>query len=330
MHMHFVDVPEKTYTIVCTATKQWFFCAFALLGPVAFVYDAPFGRFATPDSVFSVNGIKSWIVMELPSPLSFLLTTYLHPFSPTPLPLPSLSHPTLGLAPQTLLSSLYLIHYLNRALISPLRSPSRSTSHLVVVSSGIAFNIPNGFLLASFLTSASTAAHLSHALSSPRFWTGLALWLAGFVGNVYHDEILLNIRRKAIAKGKAKELEDGKQARQQHYAIPHGGLYSLISYPNYLCEWVEWFGFALAASPFPNFALLPGAWPLLAAARGARLTEVGCLFLPFVDSVSPPWAFFLIELATMAPRAVRGHRWYHERFKDSYPRERRAVIPWLL
>lgn len=303
---------------------------FALLGPASLVYDAPFGRFATPDSVLSIDGIKSWIVMELVSPLSFLLTAYLHPFSPTPLPLPSLSRPALGIKPQSVLAALYLVHYFNRALVSPLRSPSRSKSHLVVVMSAIVFNAPNGFLLAAFLSSASTAAYLSDAPRSPRFWAGLALWAAGFVGNVYHDEILLNIRRKAIAKGKAKELEDGKCARQPHYAIPHGGLYSLISFPNYLCEWIEWFGFALAASPIPDLALLPGIKALLAAGSGAQFTEIGHLLSPFVDSLSPPWAFFFIEILVMAPRAIRGHRWYHERFKESYPRERRAVIPWLL
>lgn len=318
-------------------TKQCFLAGFALVGPAAFGYDAPFGRFATPDSVLSVDGVKSWIVMELVSPLTFLFTAYLHPFSPTPLPLPSLA---LDISPQFILVALYLVHYLNRALISPLRSPSRSKSHLAVVSAAIAFNAPNGFLLSAFLTSASTASYLQGAFSSARFWAGIALWAAGFVGNVYHDEILLNIRRKAIAKGKARELlEDDdddddkkkkKKAQRPHYAIPHGGLYSLVSFPNYFCEWVEWFGFALAAGPFPEFALLPSAKALLAAAGSAQFVEAGRLLVPFVDSVSPPWVFLFVEITTMVPRAVRAHRWYHDRFKGSYPRERRAVIPWLL
>ncbi|KAI9507270.1 hypothetical protein F5148DRAFT_141557 [Russula earlei] len=333
MAEYFALVKQIDFDYLYTVTKQWFFCGFALLGPAAFAYDAPFGRFATPDSVLSLDGIKAWIVMELASPFAFLLTAYLHPFSPTPLPKPSLSRPALGISPQLVLASLYLLHYLNRALVSPLRAPSRAHSHLAVVAAALAFNLPNGFLLAAFLTSAPTAARLARAPSSARFWTGLALWLAGFVGNVYHDEILLNIRRKAIAKGKARELEeDAAQARRPrpHYAIPYGGLYSLVSFPNYLCEWVEWFGFALAASPSPDFALLPAAEALLAAARGARLAEIGRLLLPFVDSVSPPWAFFFVEIATMVPRAVRGHQWYRQRFKGSYPRERRAVVPWLL
>lgn len=309
-------------------TKRCFLTSFALLGPISFVYDAPFGRFATPDSILSIDGVKAWIVMELASPLSFLLTTYLYPFSPSPLPIPSLAH---GASPQFILVTLYLVHYLNRALISPLRTPSRSSSHLSVVCAAIAFNVPNGFLLASFLTSASTASYLTGAFTSPRFWTGMALWAVGFAGNVYHDEILLNIRRKAIAKGKAKELNgDDKKAPRPHYAIPHGGMYSLISFPNYFCEWVEWFGFALAAGPLPSSALLPSATALLAAVGSAQFAEAGRLLVPFVDSVNPPWVFLFVEIAAMVPRAVRGHRWYHERFRDSYPRERRAVIPWLL
>jgi 3-oxo-5-alpha-steroid 4-dehydrogenase 1 len=321
-------VKQIDFEYLYSVTKRCYLTGFALLGPASFVYDAPFGRFATPDSVLSVDGVKAWIVMELVSPISFLLTTYLHPFSPTPLQLPSLAH---GASPQFILVTLYFVHYLNRALISPLRTPSRSSSHLSVVSAAIAFNAPNGFLLASFLTSATTASYLNGAFASPRFWAGIALWAAGFAGNVYHDELLLNIRRKAIAKGKAKELDgDGKKAPRPHYAIPHGGMYSLISFPNYFCEWVEWFGFALAAGPLPSSALLPSATALLAAVGSAQFAEAGRLFVPFVDSVSPPWVFLFVEIATMVPRAVRGHRWYHERFRGSYPRERRAVIPWLL
>ncbi|KAH9032723.1 3-oxo-5-alpha-steroid 4-dehydrogenase-domain-containing protein [Lactarius hengduanensis] len=287
---YFALVKQIDFGYLYSVTKQWFLVGFTLLGPVTFTYDAPFGKFATPDSVLSVDGVKSWIVMEL----------------------------ALGISPQFVLARSIVVHYLNRAIVSPLRTPSRSSSHLAVVSAAVAFNAPNGFLLAAFLTSASTASYLTGALSSARFWAGIALWAAGFAGNVYHDEILLNIRRKAIAKGKARELlddDDRKSAQRPHYAIPHGGLYSLVSFPHYLCEWVEWFGFALAAGPFPGFALLPSAQVLLAAARSAQFAEAGRLLVPFMDSVSPPWVFC---------------SWYYERFKESYPRERRAVIPWLL
>lgn len=110
-------------------------------------------------------------------------------------------------------------------------------------------------------------------------------------GNVYHDELLLSIRKKAPKR------PDGKP----HYGIPHGGLYTLISYPNYFCEWVEWIGFALACS----------------VDGGAG------------GYVSPPWLFVWSEVCVMLPRAVNGHRWYRAKFGD-YPRGRKAAIPFIL
>jgi 3-oxo-5-alpha-steroid 4-dehydrogenase 1 len=98
------------------------------------------------------------------------------------------------------------------------------------VVSGIAFNVPNGFLLAAYLTSAAIATyHLTkNGLSSPRFWAGIATWAVGFVGNVYHDEILLNIRRKAIANGKAKELENGQRAASASAALCDPARWSVL------------------------------------------------------------------------------------------------------
>jgi len=40
----------------------------------------------------------------------------------------------------------------------------------------------------------------------------IIIWAVGFAGNMYHDEILLNIWHKAITEGKAKELDDNKRA----------------------------------------------------------------------------------------------------------------------
>ncbi|KAH9974173.1 hypothetical protein BGW80DRAFT_1458713 [Lactifluus volemus] len=307
-----------------TASKQWLFWIFTLAGPASFLYNAPFGKFATPDSILSLDGIKSWILMELVSPFFFLFTAYLHPFSHAPLPT----------QPQSILTALYLLHYLNRALISPLRTPYRAKSHIVVVLSGMTFNALNGFLLAAFLTSSSSST-ASFLIARPHtLFPDASVWAS-------------RSGPSAIAKGKAKQLHDDDDDEQQqdgsgggqkrrarqvvvHYAIPHGGLYTFVSFPNYLCEWVEWFGFALAASPIPDFALLPSANALLAAAASAQVSEVARLLFPFVDSISPPWLFFILEVVTMTPRALRGHRWYHERFRDSYPRDRRAIVPWLL
>jgi len=264
--------------------------------------DAPFGRF-TPakDSILLVDGIKAWIVMELVSP-AFFLYTYVHS------PLSKLSYgspPSFALSnPANVFTSLFLIHYLNRALVSPLRTPSRSKAHIIVPLCGAFFNTINGSLMAAYLSSPSAISFLSRAYSRPIFWIGVVMWALGFVGNIVHDEILFNIRRKANAKGKSKDKTKGPQ--KEHYSIPHGLLYKYISYPNYFCEWIEWLGFALACSPLPDLS------------SGSA----------FLATVSPPFLFFLSEIFLMAPRAIKGHLWYKSRFPD-YPKERKAVVPFL-
>lgn len=173
--------------------------------------------------------------MELISPVTFLYT-YLH----SPLSKAAYgSSPPLTLSnPANVFASLFLIHYLNRAIISPLRTPSRSKSHLIVPLAAAFFNVINGGLMAAYLSSPPVIAFLSTAYSRPIFWIGVLMWGLGLIGNVVHDEILFNIRRKAAAKGKAKDTADDKTAaKKEHYAIPHGLLYKYLSYPNYFCEW---------------------------------------------------------------------------------------------
>ncbi|THH09246.1 hypothetical protein EW145_g2147 [Phellinidium pouzarii] len=290
---------EHLYKEVC----KWYALTPPVISVVTFFFDAPFGRFALGnDSKLQFDGIKSWIVMELVSPLAFLFGLLRE-------------DSTLSLSlydPRTILALLYLTHYTNRALISPLRSPGRSKAHISVPLSGILFNIVNGTLIGTYLASPACTAFLSgssRALGSTSFLTGLALWVTGFIGNVLHDEVLLDLRRDAQAKAAKESGARGekKEAARPHYGIPHGYLYRFVSYPNYLCEWVEWTGFALAAAPFPSL----------------RLGLTG------FTSTAPPWLFLFSEVFLMAPRAYRGHQWYHKKFPDTYPEERRAVIPFI-
>lgn len=81
---------------------------------------------------------------------------------------------------------------------------------------------------------------------------------------------------------------------ERGYKIPHGGLYRWVSCPNYLGEILEWCGFALACGSLPALA------------------------------------FAVYTIANLAPRALANHRWYRETFGDQYPRERRALIPFVL
>jgi 3-oxo-5-alpha-steroid 4-dehydrogenase 1 len=77
------------------------------------------------------------------------------------------------------------------------------------------------------------------------------------------------------------------------YRIPEGGLFRWVSCPNYLGELIEWSGWALC-----TFAL-------------------------------PGLVFAVWTAANLVPRAWTHHRWYQQRLAD-YPRQRRALIPFIL
>ena len=310
-----------------TVARKVFLVGSTIINPLTFFIDAPFGRFTlkNQNSIFIVDGssnlshdtlyvthaqpragIRSWIAMELVAPITFIYSFFHSPLSPVDFghaPPLSLSHPP------TFLGALFLLHYLNRAIVSPLRTPSRSKSHLLVTFCAVSFNIGNGLLMGTYLSSPSATRFLDDAFSRPLFWVGVGLWALGYAGNILHDEILLNLRRSAQAKGKARardDDDDNGKSKQEHYAIPYGYLYQLISYPNYFCEWIEWLGFALAASPAPSLVSVSD----------------------FLDTITPPFVFVVTEVLLMLPRAYRGHKWYRNRFPD-YPKGRKAVIPFL-
>ncbi|KAF8074043.1 3-oxo-5-alpha-steroid 4-dehydrogenase-domain-containing protein [Lyophyllum atratum] len=324
--------PDQVLYVYLVARKYFTLSAFAGFFTTFFI-DAPFGRF-TPsgDSIFLVDGIKSWIIMELVSPLVFLYTFLTSPVWPALSP----TRPPTLTPPQILLGALYLIHYANRALISPLRTPSRSKSHITVPLFAVAFNLVNGALMGAGISAPTAQAFLGPSLlSRPTFVLGVVLWAVGFAGNIYHDEILLDIRRKAQTK---KDLAGGGE----HYAIPRGGLFEYVSFPNYLCEWIEWTGYALAAAPLPfSLAALPSLLApssLLALLDPSTWTSFATILYwhvrapaqAFAPALKPPHIFLIAEVLLMLPRAVRGHGWYRRRFGGAYPAERKAVVPFLL
>jgi hypothetical protein len=76
------------------------------------------------------------------------------------------------------------------------------------------------------------------------------------------------------------------------YKIPKGGLHDLVVSPNYFGEIVEWIGWAVLT------------W-----------STAGL-------------SFAVYTVANLAPRALSHLRWYREEFPE-FPRERRALLPWV-
>jgi hypothetical protein len=85
----------------------------------------------------------------------------------------------------------------------------------------------------------------------------------------------------------------GLRQKKSGYFIPEGGLFNYISCPNHFGEMLEWTGFAIVAwnAPALSFAI---------------------------------WSF-----CNLLPRTLNHHAWYQEYFPN-YPKNRKAVIPFLL
>lgn len=196
-----------------------------------------------------------------------------------------------------------VLHYLYRALLSPLLNPSMSPIHPLIITAGWSFQLLNALSLAGFLGGhAHTTTSSWHAAphSSPRMALGLAIWAAGFAGTVWHDDALREVRRAARRQQHQQRASaaDGKEKLgvEKLYVIPEAGLFRWVLCPHYLCEWVEWAGF----------------WVMCGA---------GCV---------PARSFVVNEVASMLPRALQVRRWYVARFGEAKVAGRRAVLPGLL
>lgn len=77
------------------------------------------------------------------------------------------------------------------------------------------------------------------------------------------------------------------------YFVPKGGLFKYISCPNFFGEILEWFGFALMTF------------------------NIGSL------------SFFIWTCCNLIPRALAHHKWYKNKFNE-YPKERKAILPYLI
>ena len=148
------------------------------------------------------------------------------------------------------------------------------TVPLFVLLSGSGFCLVNGFLNARYLTLIAS----EQSLNNIQFLLGSALWLLGFYGNIWHDRRLLELKRKSGGV----------------YVIPTGGLFEYVSGANFLCEIIEWFGYAVAA----NFSL-------------------------------PATGFFIMTALNIGPRAWHHHNYYLERFPE-YPKSRKSLIPFVI
>lgn len=226
------------------------------------VVPAPYGRYQRRGWGPTVPARLGWVLMETPAVALFAAFFFSgrHRWELVPL----------------LLFGLWQLHYLNRTFVFPLRMGAAGRRMpVLVVLLAVAFNTLNAYVNARWIGEFGTYAVAW--LTGPRFLAGAALFLLGWFGNLHADGVLRRLRKPG---------ETG-------YGIPQGGLFRWVSAPNYLCEILEWTGWAIAT------------W-----------STAGL-------------AFAVYTAANLVPRALRHHTWYRERFAE-YPPERKALIPHLL
>lgn len=204
--------------------------AWMLLSTIAFPFltkvTQPYGRHISKHWGPMINNKLGWVIQEVPS-IIFLALFF---FS--------------GTGEKTKAAwfffALWIIHYINRSFIFPLRTRTNDKKiPLAIVGSAIFFNFMNGFLNGIYL--GNFANYSDDYFTSPRFIIGLLVFIIGAFINNHSDNILINLRKPG---------ETG-------YKIPQGGLFKFVSCPNMLGEMVEWLGFAIMVGSLPawSFAL---------------------------------------------------------------------------
>jgi 3-oxo-5-alpha-steroid 4-dehydrogenase 1 len=221
---------------------------------------APYGKHSRPGWGARMNSKLAWILMETPAVLApaaiFLIS----------------GNRSAG---AIFVLCLWEMHYLYRSYVySALQRGSKRSFPGFLAAAAFVFNINNGVIIGFDLFAKGKADSI--AFGSLQWAIGLALFLGGFALHVVSDATIRSLRG------------DGGTS----YKIPRGGMFRLVSNPNYLGEIVQWIGFAL------------------------------------VTRSVAAWAFAFFTFCNIFPRAISNHRWYRERFSD-YPSERRIIVPFI-
>lgn len=294
--------------------------------------------------------------MEIVGPLNLLAILYARLDGDLLTALPS--------AGSKLATALYVLHYANRAVISPFFvAPSMSPIHVFIVASAVAFNWFNSVCLAGWVlgfpvdvvyggAASSTAGDISKGIAagiqvpSPGQGLllpglGLAVFFLGMIGNIYSERTLFRLRREEGDKRAATIAKDDNKASNNKsenryskvYVIPpKQGVFKTILYPHFAFEWIEWIGYVLVGT-----AVFPPATAAAAVVAGAapRITLAPWLVPAArlaetlrVPLPLPALVFVVNAIANMLPHARWGRKWYVEKFGEEAVGNRGAAVPW--
>ncbi|GAB4833947.1 Steroid 5-alpha-reductase det2 [Ancistrocladus abbreviatus] len=204
-----------------------------LIGPptiVALLFiQAPYGKHHRPGWGPSISPWLAWLLMESPT---VFFTLFIYTFG---------QHRS---NPRSLaLLSVFLLHYVHRTCIYPLRlrktvssNPKTATGFPITIAlNAFVFNLLNSYVQARWVS------HYGDYEQDQWFWWrftgGLVVFVTGMVMNVKSDLILVSLKNQGGG-----------------YKIPKGGWFELVSCANYFWEIVEWLGWAVITWSWAGFA----------------------------------------------------------------------------
>lgn len=152
----------------------------------------------------------------------------------------SVDNNQLQISTNTVLLALFTLHYINRAILYPLRMNSNiHRVPLIITISACNVTILNGYIQCFYLVRLHKLAPLSLPPSSwinLQCWLGIMIFVVGMTINIQADGVLRDLRRQ--------RNRDGQNVT---YYIPKSPLFTYVSCPNFLGEILEWFGFSIAS-----------------------------------------------------------------------------------
>ncbi len=214
--MHLLSLSWSAYQILMIAWMVLAVIIFFLLLKIT----APYGRHASSRWGKMISNRFGWLFMELP-----VLVVLFIVIIPDQEKVSKVSW---------FMIAFFCLHYFNRIFVFPFRLHTKGKKMpLIIVASGIFFNLVNGFSLGIYFS--RFADYNYEWFSDLRFITGLFIFMTGMLINMKADNILIGLRKPG----------------ETHYVIPGGWLFNRISCPNLFGELIEWLGFAILCWNLP-------------------------------------------------------------------------------
>lgn len=201
----------------------WIWIGIAIvLFPIQLFIAAPYGRHSRNSRGPMMANHLGWMLMEGWAPVVFLFL-YISNYHSNSYAL--------------MFAVLYVLHYIHRSFIFPLRIQTQGKKMPVVIAlSAMLFNSVNAGMNGYYL--AVLANYPQDYFLHWNFIAGALLFFGGFAVNYYSDDILIHLRKPG----------------EKGYKIPKGFLFDYISCPNHFGEMIEWLGYFLMCYNLASFS----------------------------------------------------------------------------